>query len=554
MVVAVSLWLLVLPIASVVQPTLAPYLLKGIQQALKVASPCFLQVTRVILKVVTLPLQVAYQCKLMVMSIILRVCVRLSLSLVYVGWYSSLMNALNKMCLFNVMFALMLLVPLMPAVLLLPGTPLVALRVLRTFVLGIWSDTVIADALEEALGVIKKCSAMGDSATQTQMEAEITALRKSITERKPAVTRHTATGRGLARAQQRPSKMQEDMVVQGKAVKETQDRRRGGSPEPADARRRGAEEERPAPTAPTAEAGAAGASAAAAAAGEAGPATAAAADGEPQGSPAAASAEGIGQTLSATVPGTALAVVDAPQAPAAAAFAPAGGKPLSITEVVRAGMQPPGGSSLILNLMRRAQAQKEPAPAPPGIGLRPPAKDFGAGLTPREKSDLKEEEFKLNREMNPEPSRDVMPLQLLKDRCPTPFGWVTCVSDDANRSWMYLADKKQDIHVSDLQTLLSGVKWINVAGSPGGAVTRKTMWWVKEGCKCPYNYGTHRVEAEPFPDWFKDMSKRWLSCLNLNDDTDRDSRFPDSVNLNLYENGSHIVAWHSDDEPISNPL
>jgi len=143
-----------------------------------------------------------------------------------------------------------------------------------------------------------------------------------------------------------------------------------------------------------------------------------------------------------------------------------------------------------------------------------------------------------------------MPLQLLKDRCPTPFGWVTCVSDDANRSWMYLADKKQDIHVSDLQTLLSGVKWINVAGSPGGAVTRKTMWWVKEGCKCPYNYGTHRVEAEPFPDWFKDMSKRWLSCLNLNDDTDRDSRFPDSVNLNLYENGSHIVAWHSDDEPI----
>jgi alkylated DNA repair dioxygenase AlkB len=211
-------------------------------------------------------------------------------------------------------------------------------------------------------------------------------------------------------------------------------------------------------------------------------------------------------------------------------------------------MQPQGGSSLILNLMRRAQAQKEPALPPPGLGMKPPGV-VGAGMTAREKSDLKEEEFKMNRELNPEASRAELPLQLLKDRCQSPFGWVACVNDEANRSWMYLADRKQDIQLSDLQTLLSSVKWIDVAASPGGKVTRKTMWFVKEGCRCPYNYGTHRVAAEPFPDWFMDMSKRWLSCFNL-DDADRDSRFPDSVNLNLYENGSQIVAWHSDDEPL----
>jgi len=31
---------------------------------------------------------------------------------------------------------------------------------------------------------------------------------------------------------------------------------------------------------------------------------------------------------------------------------------------------------------------------------------------------------------------------------------------------------------------------------------------------------------------------------------DKDSMFPNCVNLNLYEHGDHQVAWHSDDEPL----
>ncbi|CAK0795957.1 unnamed protein product [Prorocentrum cordatum] len=86
---------------------------------------------RAILKVVPLPLQVASQCQLTVMKMILKMCVRFPLSLVYIDWYSSLMNAPSRMCPVNFTFVLMLLMPLMPEVLLLlPGTPVVALRVL----------------------------------------------------------------------------------------------------------------------------------------------------------------------------------------------------------------------------------------------------------------------------------------------------------------------------------------------------------------------------------------------------------------------------------------
>jgi len=80
-------------------------------------------------------------------------------------------------------------------------------------------------------------------------------------------------------------------------------------------------------------------------------------------------------------------------------------------------------------------------------------------------------------------------------------------------------------------------------------MTRKTMWLVGEGCRCPYNYGQQQVNAMTFPDWFMVMAKRWLECLNLNGE-DKDGRFPDCVNLNLYETGDHQVSWHSDDEPL----
>jgi len=111
---------------------------------------------------------------------------------------------------------------------------------------------------------------------------------------------------------------------------------------------------------------------------------------------------------------------------------------------------------------------------------------------------------------------------------------------------MYITHEK-NITQADFQELKSKVNWVELMG--GSNVTRKTGWFVREGCQCPYNYGKQRVEAQAFPDWFWEMSQRWLKSLNL-DGTDKDAAMPDCVNLNLYEDGNHTVAWHSDDEPL----
>eukprot|EP00439_Symbiodinium_sp_Y106_P038666 s2512_g4.t1 len=130
---------------------------------------------------------------------------------------------------------------------------------------------------------------------------------------------------------------------------------------------------------------------------------------------------------------------------------------------------------------------------------------------------------------------------------------------------MYMCQEKS-ITQQDFLDLKSKVDWLEIHGA--SAMTRKTMWLVGEGCRCPYNYGQQQVNAMTFPDWFMVMAKRWLECLNLNGEDcnttpfpvvkhaspalqqDKDGRFPDCVNLNLYETGDHQVSWHSDDEPL----
>lgn len=106
---------------------------------------------------------------------------------------------------------------------------------------------------------------------------------------------------------------------------------------------------------------------------------------------------------------------------------------------------------------------------------------------------------------------------------------------------------EKNITHADFEVVKNQIQWTELYG--GKNVIRKTMWFVKEGCRCPYNYGQQQVEAQTFPPWFTAMGSRWLHCLNLRDQ-DKDGMFPDAANLNLYEDGEQQVAWHSDDEPL----
>eukprot|EP00747_Dinoflagellata_sp_TGD_P191580 gnl/TRDRNA2_/TRDRNA2_55164_c0_seq2.p1 gnl/TRDRNA2_/TRDRNA2_55164_c0~~gnl/TRDRNA2_/TRDRNA2_55164_c0_seq2.p1 ORF type:complete len:643 (+),score=104.07 gnl/TRDRNA2_/TRDRNA2_55164_c0_seq2:83-2011(+) len=169
----------------------------------------------------------------------------------------------------------------------------------------------------------------------------------------------------------------------------------------------------------------------------------------------------------------------------------------------------------------------------------------GKELTAVEKSNIKEAEAKALRDANPEPTREQKPLELLRDRG---GDWIEAVADTHLRSWMFIRDEAA-VTYQDFNDLRDKMPWREFKAG-GNAVTRKTLWLTRKGCNCPYTYGKDRVESTAMEPWFEDMMRRWLVVMNFKDDDDGINRFPDSVNLNLYDGGQHSVAWHSDDEPL----
>ena len=107
-----------------------------------------------------------------------------------------------------------------------------------------------------------------------------------------------------------------------------------------------------------------------------------------------------------------------------------------------------------------------------------------------DRSDQKEAQATAYRDANPEATREAQPLELLKDRCPTGMPWQDGIVDPHNRSWMYLASEPS-ITSNDFAELQQKVVWRDFLKS--GKVMRKTMWYTKPGCTCPYNYGHLRA-------------------------------------------------------------
>eukprot|EP00415_Alexandrium_ostenfeldii_P003879 UN3879 len=88
-------------------------------------------------------------------------------------------------------------------------------------------------------------------------------------------------------------------------------------------------------------------------------------------------------------------------------------------------------------------------------------------------------------------------------------------------------------------------EWLQPHGRHG-PLPRKTLWVVKEPCSCHYLYGGARIQPKPFPRWVQEAMEVCMPLCGLPDP----STWPDSCNLNLYEDGSHSVAWHADDERL----
>jgi len=98
------------------------------------------------------------------------------------------------------------------------------------------------------------------------------------------------------------------------------------------------------------------------------------------------------------------------------------------------------------------------------------------------------------------------------------------------------------------ETVRDGINWQQPINSSGQPIPRKTAWLVKEGCECNYRYGQIEVEPQVFPAWMIELMNMTMPLFGCADQ----SAWPNSCNVNLYDDGGMSVGWHSDDEKLFN--
>ena len=159
------------------------------------------------------------------------------------------------------------------------------------------------------------------------------------------------------------------------------------------------------------------------------------------------------------------------------------------------------------------------------------------------------ERTKLAVSLTPEPTQEDIPLALLHTTCANPSRWQAHLIDPRRRSWLHTSSALSNIYLTDLSNLQEHLQWTELLTSNRKRILRRTAWLVDRGCNCDYTYGPHRVHPQPMPQWFRDMAHRWLQTFHFTE-----GMFPNSVNLNLYENDAQGVEWHADDEPLFQAL
>ncbi|CAL1168832.1 unnamed protein product [Cladocopium goreaui] len=126
---------------------------------------------------------------------------------------------------------------------------------------------------------------------------------------------------------------------------------------------------------------------------------------------------------------------------------------------------------------------------------------------------------------------------------PKGLKWKVVLSDESRRSYVPSA------RLGDFfKTIYGKTAWEQPEG-PQGLLPRKTVWMVKSGCQCPYRYGGVTIKPQEFPDWMTELLRTYMPYCGKSEE-----EWPDSCNVNLYEDGSHAVGWHTDDEALFQSL
>ncbi|CAE7457338.1 Alkbh2 [Symbiodinium natans] len=142
-----------------------------------------------------------------------------------------------------------------------------------------------------------------------------------------------------------------------------------------------------------------------------------------------------------------------------------------------------------------------------------------------------------------EPSRVEAPLQLIGEASPKPWTWQYPVQDEQRRSFAGVNFRafSQEQCSRWMNLLLEEDCWIQLPGVP-----RKVIWYVSEDfADVPYRYSGLEFPATVYPPFMREICKELCELCGI-----PEGQKPNSCNVNVYDDGSQEVGWHSDDEVL----
>lgn len=147
----------------------------------------------------------------------------------------------------------------------------------------------------------------------------------------------------------------------------------------------------------------------------------------------------------------------------------------------------------------------------------------------------------------PEASRADINLKLLGELSPQPAAWEYPLCDESRRCFVgyFHKDSRLILLRRFFSQVHNGVDWQQPIG-PLGPQPRWTAWLADAACVCKYFYGGVAMKPSPFPVWMFELMEHYMPLCGL----PSRSSWPNSCNLNLYQDGSHSVGWHADDEGL----
>eukprot|EP00928_Gymnodinium_smaydae_P031746 TRINITY_DN23204_c0_g2_i1.p1 TRINITY_DN23204_c0_g2~~TRINITY_DN23204_c0_g2_i1.p1 ORF type:complete len:499 (-),score=76.45 TRINITY_DN23204_c0_g2_i1:69-1565(-) len=153
---------------------------------------------------------------------------------------------------------------------------------------------------------------------------------------------------------------------------------------------------------------------------------------------------------------------------------------------------------------------------------------------------------KLHGEAWEEP-RKLTGLKLVGELAPPSMQWQYVLFDESRRSYVgYLpCTLGKDVCASFFKQARDDSTWFQPTGA-SGPIPRKTAWMVAGNCNCAYRYGSIEVQPQRYPPWMVALMEWIMPCCGINSSME----WPNSCNLNLYEDGGMSVGWHADDEQL----